>query len=345
MPVKTNKAKSVLKNFGKSLLLPIVLYLLLLLLAGKRIGSWNTVVAIFVLSVVPTICAYGVAFGFVSGMMDFSVGSRMIVAGMCSVIGGHYFGLIGMLLGAILSSLLMALIVGGLFATLKIPSLVVSLGTLMVFEIVSVRIATGINSIIPGLSTGAYLRTPVSLTFLGTSPWNFIILIISAYIFRLLNYRTKFATQARMVGSDELIAANIGIKPMKVKFITFLYGSIFLGISAMVSASYSSAVGSKCDLASLSMVFKPMMAVIIGLSLQKFVDLEIGIFIGSLSMSIIFTGIIALGWPDSMQNVVLGLMMLIVMASPNVRRQYQDYKRRKKTRQMYETANAADAVL
>lgn len=336
MPIKTNKAKMALTNLGKALVLPLILYFILLVLAGKRVGNWNSIVTIVVLSVVPTICAYGVAFGFVSGMMDFSVGSRMIVAGMCSAIGGHYFGIIGMLLGAIISSAIMALIVGGLFATLKIPSLVVSLGTLMLFEIVSVKIATGINSIIPGISTGAYLKTPASLTFLGTPPWNFIILFISAVIFHILNYQTEFATQARMVGSDELIAANIGIKPMKVKFITFVYGSIFLGISAMVSACYSSAVGSKCDLASMSMVFKPMMAVIIGLSLQRFVELEIGIFIGSLSMSIIFTGIIALGWPDSLQNVVLGLMMLVVMASPNVKKQYRDYVRRKKTQKAFE---------
>ena len=331
MPIKTNKIRIALTNLGKALVLPLVLYLLLLVLAGKRVGNWNSFVSILVLSVVPTICAYGVAFGFVSGMMDFSVGSRMIVSGMCAIIGGHYFGLAGMLLGAIISSVIMALIVGGLFATLKIPSLVVSLGTLMVFEIVSVRIATGINSVIPGISTGAYLKTPAALTFWGTPPWNFIVLIISAILFRILNYCTEFATQARMVGSDELIATNIGIKPMKVKFVTFVYGGIFLGISAMVSACYSSAVGSKCDLASLAMVFKPMMAVIIGLALQQFVELEIGVFIGALSMSVIFTGIIALGWPDSLQNVVLGLMMLVVMASPNVRKQYQDYKRRKKT--------------
>ena len=178
MPTGMNKTKRTVPNFFKTVILPFILYLLLLVFAGRRVGNWNSVLSILVLSVVPTICAYGVAFGFVSGMMDFSIGSRMIVSGMCAIIGGHYFGLIGLLLGAIISSVIMALFVGGLFALLKIPSLVVSLGSLMIFEIASVRIATGINTFIPGLSTGAYLKTPSSLTFLGTPPWNFLILVI-----------------------------------------------------------------------------------------------------------------------------------------------------------------------
>ena len=120
-------------NAGKAFLIPIALYFVLLLLIRERIGNWNSIVTMLVLSVVPTITAYGLSFGFVSGIMDFSIGSLMIIAGVCSSLAGHYFGLPGMLITAIVVAVFLELIVGGLFALLKIPSLVITVGTLMVF--------------------------------------------------------------------------------------------------------------------------------------------------------------------------------------------------------------------
>ena len=331
-----NSAKTTIVNTLKAFFIPIALYFVLLLLIPERIGNWNAIVTMLVLSVVPTITAYGVSFGFVSGIMDFSIGSMMILSGMCSAYAGWYFGLPGMLVAAIVSAAFLELIVGGLFATLKIPSLVVSLGALMVFEIIGVEFVKKIGEIAPQISTGQYFKTPANLTFLGSSPWNFIVLVLVAILYRIIYYRTKFATQARMVGSDELIAKNIGIKPFKVKFMTFLIGGLFLGIAAMLSACYSSAVGFKRELASMSMVFKPLMAVIIGMSLERYVKMHIGIFIGSLCISIIFTGIIALGWPDSLQNVILGIFMLVVLAFPTIQQKLADVKRRKAARQYFE---------
>lgn len=325
-------------NLAKAFAIPVALYLLLLILIGNRVGSWNTVVTILVLTVVPTIAAYGVSFGFASGIMDFSVGSLMIITGMCASVVGHYWGFPGMLLTAILVAVLLDLFVGGLFAVLKIPSIVVSLGALMIFEIIGNFLSGKFLSISSELSTGQYVKAPADLTFLGAPPFNFIILAVVALLYYVLYYRTKFSTQARMVGSDELISRNIGINPMKVKFTTFLVGGVFLGIAAMLSACYSSAVGYKVEMNSLSMVFKPMMAVIIGMSLERLVKMPVGIFIGSLCISIIFTGIIALGWPDSLQNVILGVFMLVVLAFPTIRKRLDDFNRRRKAKHFFEKA-------
>lgn len=323
-------------NAGKAFLIPIALYFVLLLLIRERIGNWNSIVTMLVLSVVPTITAYGLSFGFVSGIMDFSIGSLMIIAGVCSSLAGHYFGLPGMLITAIVVAVFLELIVGGLFALLKIPSLVITVGTLMVFEIIGVRLCVIFGELFPHISTGQYVKTAENLTFLGAPPWNFVVLILVAIAYRMVYYRTKFATQARMIGSDELIAKNIGIKPLNVKFATFLVGGFFLGIAAMVSACYSSAVGYKRELASLTMVFKPMMAVIIGMSLERFVKMHVGIFIGSLCISIIFTGIIALGWPDSLQDIILGIFMIVVLAFPTIRKSIADASRRRNVRHLFE---------
>lgn len=337
--MKNKQLPSSILNTGKAFMIPVALYLVLLLLIRERIGNWNSIVTMLVLSVVPTITAYGLSFGFVSGIMDFSIGSLMIIAGICSAFTGHFLGLPGMFVVAIAVAVLLELVVGGLFATLKIPSLVITVGTLMVFEIIGVRLCVILGNAFPQISTGQYVKTAESMTFLGAPPWNFVVLILVAIMYKMVYYRTKFATQARMIGSDELIAKNIGIKPLKVKFATFLVGGFFLGIAAMVSACYSSAVGYKRELASLTMVFKPMMAVIIGMSLERFVKMHVGIFIGSLCISIIFTGIIALGWPDSLQDIILGVFMIVVLAFPTIRKSIADVSRRKNARQQFEQQN------
>lgn len=340
-PIKIGKT---IGNTCKAFAIPVALYLVLLLLIRERIGSWSSIVTILVLTVVPTIAAYGLSFGFASGVMDFSVGSLMILTGMASAIAGHYFGLLGMIIAAIVVAVLLDLLVGSLFALLKIPSLVVSLGALMVFEIIGIRLSVGLGKIAPNLSTGQYIKTPANLTFIGAPPWNFIILVAVAVLYHVIYYRTKFSTQAKMVGSDELISKNIGIKPLKVKFTTFLVGGVFLGIAAMVSACYSSAVGYKVEMSSISMVFKPLMAVIIGSSLERFVKMPVGIFIGSLCISILFTGIIALGWPDSLQNVILGVFMLVVLAFPTIREKLADQKRRNQVHRSFEKAATGERV-
>jgi ribose transport system permease protein len=338
------KGKHGIVNLLKACLIPVALYLLLLLLIPNRVGNLNSILSMFSLAVVPTIIAYGVHFGFVSGLMDFSVGSRLVLSGMCAAIGGYYGGLPGMLAAALVASLLLAAVVGGLFAGLRIPSIVISLGSLMVFEIGSVYLVRYCGKLLPEISTGQYIKAPENLLFLGKAPYNFIILILIGILFDVANRKTKIANQARVVGSDELIARNIGINPMRVKFSTYLFGSVFLALASVQSACYSSAVGYAQSLTSMSMVFKPMMAVIIGISLSGLVRHSVGIFIGSLCLSIMFTGIIALGWPDSLQNIFLGIFLTGVLALPTIQRALADSKRRRAAKKRFEEGARAEAA-
>ncbi len=324
-------------------MIPVALYLVMLLLAPNRVGNLDSIISMLTLAVVPTITAYGVHFGFTSGIMDFSVGSRMTLASMAGCIGGYYFGPIGMILGAVLASLLLATVIGKLFALLKIPSFVISLGSLMVFEVIGERLNKYCADVLPDVATWQYFKAPASMQFIGKAPYNFIVLILIAIVFELVNTRTKIANQARVVGSDELIARNVGIDPMKVKFGTFILGSVFLAMAAVVSTCYSSAAGYYANMGSMGIVFKPMMSVIIGMSMGRLVRSCVGIFIGNLCLSVIFTGIIALGWPDNLQNIFLGLFLVGVLGMPTIQRYIADFKRRSAANKAHADAPATAA--
>lgn len=330
-----NRAAQLIIGLLKALILPAVLYLILLILIPERIGNWKSFNIMLSMSVIPSIAACGVSFGWISGIMDFSIGSRIIFSSLAGAVCGNLFGLPGLFAGSIITSLILAAIVGGLFRVLRIPSLVISLGALMVVEIAGNRLVYWIGSVLPHISTGYYIRLDQALTFWGTPPWNFAVLIATLLIYAVVYYRTKFSNQARVVGSDELIARNVGIDPMKVKFYTYLVGAFFLGIAAAITAAYSGSATPQINMTTMGAVFRPMMGSIIALSMQSLVPIPLGIFIGTFSLNIIFTGIIALGWSDYMQNVLLGLFLILVIATPKLWLDIKTARRRSLARRQF----------
>jgi ribose transport system permease protein len=313
-----NKTLKTTTNVLKALILPAALYALLLLLIPDRVGNLNSLYIMLSISVIPTITACGVSFGWISGIMDFSIGSVVIFSSILGAVCGNFLGVPGLFLGAVLSALVLSALVGGAFRLLRIPSLVVSLGMLLIFEIAANQFVVFMGKTWPEYSTGYYIQLKQSLTVFGTYPWNFVLLVGVLIVYSVVFYYTKFSNQARVVGSDELIARNVGIKPMKVKFATYLVGGFFLGIAAAITAAYSGSATPQIGMSTLSAVFRPMMGVVIALALQKLVPIPLGIFIGVFSLNIIFTGVIALGWSDNLQNVLLGIFLIIVLGFPKV---------------------------
>ncbi|MDR0908277.1 MAG: hypothetical protein LBM77_00785 [Spirochaetaceae bacterium] len=326
--------KSVI-NLLKALVLPGVLYLILILLIPERIANWQSFTIIINMSIIPSIIACGMSFGWICGIIDFSIGSCIIFASLVGAAAGNLFGIPGLFLGAIAAALLIEAIISGVFRLLRIPSLVITLGMLMIFEIAGNRFAALVGRLWPEMSTGYYIRLNQNITFLGTPLWMLIVLLITLSIYTLVFYRTKMANQARVVGSDELIAKNVGIQPMQVKFKAWLAGGFFLGIAAALTAAYSGSATPQTNMTTLSAVFRPMMCVVIALSLQSLVPVPVGIFIGAFSMNIIFTGIIALGISDNMQNVMLGIFLIIVVASPKVANDIKLIRRRKTAQKLF----------
>ena len=124
---------------------------------------------------------------------------------------------------------------------------------------------------------------------------------------------TVFSFHMRAVGSNEAVAKNSGIKTDLVKCKSFVYGSVFIGIAAILTLSQSGSVGAQTSLGSVTIMFKPLISVLLALVLQRICDLTIGIFIAQFTLNIIFIGLIAVGLPDTFQNVVLGFFLLVVM--------------------------------
>ena len=295
--------KRFLINTLKVIMLPVIVYLIFLVICFERFSNWNCIYTIFLQTIIPTITAYAIAYGNICGVFDFTIGSRLVISGVIGGLLAAQYGFAGMILGAIISAIVVGIITGVLNWWLKIPSLVLTMGLAMVFEIIGSKLAGHYG----------FVQIDNKYAIFGSSPNIVIIFLLSAVLFYFVFNHTVFSFHMRAVGSNEAVAKNSGIKTDLVKCKSFVYGSVFIGIAAILTLSQSGSVGAQTSLGSVTIMFKPLISVLLALVLQRICDLTIGIFIAQFTLNIIFIGLIAVGLPDTFQNVVLGFFLLVVM--------------------------------
>lgn len=296
--------KKTVKNLLIALLVPLVVYLVFLIPNAERFGTWNVLSSIFIQSLIPAIMGFAVSLGWITHIIDFSIGSRMIISALIGSVLSQQFGVAGLLIGGIGTCVILGIITGILNNVLRIPALITTLGLCMAFEIVGYRI---------GMMFPSATRLSPDNTVLGI---NYILLIISAgaaILFYIVYYRFRVTYHIRAVGTNAVLAKNMGINVDKTKLMSFILGSVFLGLAAVLQMSYSGSVTIQTGMASTSALFKPLIGVLIGLALGSWCNFAVGIIIGAFTVNIIFVGLVALGLHDAYQNVVLGVFIIVIM--------------------------------
>lgn len=315
--------KRFLINTLKVIMLPVIVYLIFLVICFERFSNWNCIYTIFIQTIIPTITAYAIAYGNICGVFDFTIGSRLVISGVIGGLLAAQYGFAGMILGAIISAIVVGVITGVLNWWLKIPSLVLTMGLAMVFEIVGSKLAGHYG----------FVQIDNKYAIFGSSPNIVIIFLLSAVLFYFIFNHTVFSFHMRAVGSNEVVAKNSGIKTDLVKCKSFVYGSVFIGIAAILTLSQSGSVGAQTSLGSVTIMFKPLISVLLALVLQRICDLTVGIFIAQFTLNIIFIGLIAVGLPDTFQNVVLGFFLLVVMILFENLGRIEEFKEKRAARQ------------
>ena len=315
--------KRFLINTLKVIMLPVIVYLIFLVICFERFSNWNCIYTIFIQTIIPTITAYAIAYGNICGVFDFTIGSRLVISGVIGGLLAAQYGFAGMILGAIISAIVVGVITGVLNWWLKIPSLVLTMGLAMVFEIVGSKLAGHYG----------FVQIDNKYAIFGSSPNIVIIFLLSAVLFYFIFNHTVFSFHMRSVGSNEVVAKNSGIKTDLVKCKSFVYGSVFIGIAAILTLSQSGSVGAQTSLGSVTIMFKPLISVLLALVLQRICDLTVGIFIAQFTLNIIFIGLIAVGLPDTFQNVVLGFFLLVVMILFENSGRIEEFKEKRAARQ------------
>jgi ribose transport system permease protein len=106
----------------------------------------------------------------------------------------------------------------------------------------------------------------------------------------------------------------MGVNVNKYKVIAFVLCGFFVGIMGILTISYGTSMTAASSMSSMSRNFTPLMGTFFGLAFRKYGKRITAIVIGEFIISLIFNGFVALGAPTTIQNVVTGAALLIIIA-------------------------------
>jgi ribose transport system permease protein len=288
--------------------------------------GFHTIPIILSQTMIPTTLGLCMACIMPAGLMDFSPGARMIFGAICGGLLGNAWGIPGLFLGAFVGAMLGGIIIALLYRYLRIPSMVVSLGVVLVMEAASDRFCTLIVN-------SATVKIPNEIAALANYPKNIIFTLVACLIFYYISYKTKLGCLIQAVGNDEAMLKSMGVDVDSVKFKAFTLSGIFCFIAAILQICYSGTVQAVTSMGTMTMVFKPMMGVLIAMQLVKIYDnMPLMIFIGELVIQTVFNGFIAMGWTDNIQNIVLGIFLIVVLGVSENMGKIAEANRKKKVR-------------
>ena len=282
--------------------IPVTIYLVFLLLQPERFGSLDSIFLLVQQAFVPTIASIGLYFIITMGLFDFSIGAILVMSSLVGLVLVQDYGYPGFILGCIVTAVMLQAVNALLYTFLRIPSLIVTVGTMMIFEAVGSFIAP------------TDLWIPAEYGHFGRFPANIILGIAVVILAYFIMNRTRIGVYMQAIGQSETIAKNMGVDPVKIKFFGFLLCGFFVGLGAMALCSFNGGMVAQIDMSSMMRVFTPVIGCFIGITLKKICNVMIGIFIGQFIVSMITLGLMTLKVDVSIQNFITGAFLIFLVA-------------------------------
>ncbi len=301
--LKTNKIFGRFYGILLLLLLAVFFWAVFKILTPANFGSMDKMYYYLQSSIIYSVGACGFYFIVLMGMFDFSIGANVVLSAIVGVVLSKMFGYPGLFIGAILCGTLIGFCNGFLYIKLKIPSMIVTVGLMLILESLGYFV-----------SKGQKQSVDAALQFFGKAPGN-IILALAVFLLTsfILKY-TRIGTYCYAIGSNEYVAKNMGINVNQYKLIGFVLLHFFVGIMAVLSVSFGTSMTATTGMASMSRNFTPLMGTFFGVAFRKYGTPVIAMVIGEFIIAVIFNGFVALGAPTTIQNVVTGAALLLIVA-------------------------------
>lgn len=316
--------KNLISKYELMLAVPILLFVVLSIIFHGVIGT-NNIPSLMQQAVAPAILGWGVLFNIKVGNWDFSVGSVVLLS---AIIGGNIavrlnWGFAGLLIFCLLVAVLAGVVVGLVYYFLKIPTIITSIGMLLIYESISSYAFEG---------QGIYLT---GWNLLGNTEI-VIIAIVAAATAYLIFYRSSIGYNVRAVGNNMNIAAQNGLNVYRVKAVAIAIAGLFAGLYAFISLGTSGVQKTVSSMGTMGTCFDAMMCVFVGMSITRRGNLVAGIFCGSLVMQLVKLALMAIGIPSEYNSIFIAIFVLIFMTM-------DAYTNNRAPRRKKETAEAAKA--
>lgn len=250
----------------------------------------------------------------ISGQIDISVGA-MIPAGSMTVaiLSGHYDLPIAVgIVGALVLGALVGLVNGLLTVRTTVPSLIITLGTLVAMQgvvLAGAKLLTGNASV--SLPVSGWAKTLFG-SLIGTSHQVIIVWwLIFAVICWFVLHCSRVGNWIYAMGGDRVSARNAGIPVDRLTIALFMLsamGASFVGICGALQFNSAQVSGG------MGYIFNSIISVVIGgVLLTGGFGSVTGIIFGTLTFAIVNQGIYFTQIDRNWSNLVIGVVLLVAV--------------------------------
>lgn len=289
---------------------------------------------------VVAMAALGATMVIIAGGIDLSAGSvvalSMITAASVLNLGPPGHKLVALhpqwmpilaVLAAAAAAMLVGLINGALVTWLGIVPFIITLGTMQMARGSSKLLAREQNIYTPAAVQELWIaklldpaKTIFTFPFLPTAVWLVIFMAILSALF--LRY-TRLGCHIFAIGSNEKTAILCGVPVTRTKIAVYLIGGLFSGFAGVIFFARLGAIGQPTEAIGYEL-FVIAAAVIGGASLLGGRGTIMGTMIGALIITILRNGGVKMGWPQYVQEIVMGAVIIIAVAIDNLRNRRAD---------------------
>lgn len=314
--------RRLLKSAGSYCLMfaiPLGLFVIMLLCFPEI--TFGNVPSLFKQALFPTVLSCGLMFNFSCGNWDLAIGAEAalaaIVAGRVAISAG--LGLPGIIIGCVLVGALCGSLTGAIYYVTKVPTIIVTVGLLFVYECLGSLVSGGAGVNISG----------TNYVVLGVYPWNVIYGIVGMAAAYYLLYRSKFGYRVRAVGHDANIAQANGINAVWVKSVCLMLSGAFAGYYAAASLCSTGITAATTQMGTMSIAFDAMMSYLVGKAISfGRNNLVISMFAGALVMQNVKLLLLVMKIPTSYVNACIAVLILVLIALTGNAKYFSKLKRR-----------------
>ena len=264
--------------------------------------------------------ALAMALVIITGEIDLSVASIIALASTLMGLVLHTFGAPTpvLVLVGVLTGLACGAFNGFLVTGLKLPSIVVTIGTMSLFR--------GIAYIVLGdQSYGGY---PRDFAWFGQGyvfwviSFELVLFLLAAVIFYVLLHHTNFGRRIFAIGNNATAAQFSGVRVDRIKFVLFCLTGLMSGIAAVLltarlgSTRPSIAQGFELDVIT--------MVVLGGVSILGGAGSIIGVVLAALIIGLVTFGLGLLNVPGIVMSIFTGSLLIVVIALPILWRMWKE---------------------
>lgn len=259
----------------------------------------------------------GMALLIIIGEIDLSVGSIMAFGAVMSVIFQSYGVFTGIIAG-IIGGTVIGLMNGFIVTKLKLPSIAVTLGT-MVF-INGVVFALTKEHTIKGTNENFIL---ISQTKLFQIPLSVIVFIILLIIFEIILQRSIFGRHVFAIGGNAIASKFFGIKVDTVRIICFTITGFLAGLAGVMLAGKLNIASGR--IGGSTAVFVITAVLLGGISMEGGEGSIFKAFQGILLLGIMNNAMVIMRISSFIQEMIRGLLLILIVVIDSISIQKKKY--------------------